>query len=243
LIVVAVIVFALIVFVFIVPAFSVIVFRLVVVIPPVAVMVSTVVVGDVAALQLMLVADSVSVVIVSTLAVVVVIEPALAVVDAVTTTCAVKLVVVLMFLVVIEELSSIEEFTLSFPPDAIVTPAAEMLMPVVGAPPMYVVSAAVPITNWLLALASGAIVVPIKILLFPANVDIIYHENKQYLLYQICRSPRRGAKFANHRKELMDKSVSKNDAIFVFHCIGMQKMASFSLTGKIGAPPRRAAIL
>ena len=180
---------ALIVFVFIVPAFSVIVFRLAVVIPPVAVMVPTVDVGDVAALQLMLVADSVSVVIVSTFAVVVVIEPALAAVDAVTT-CAVKLVVVLMFLVVIEELSSIEEFTLSFPPDTIVTPAAEMLMPVVGAPPMYVVSAAVPITNWLLALASGAIVVPIKILLLPAKVDIIYHKNKPYLLYQICRGER-----------------------------------------------------
>ena len=28
---------------------------------------------------------------------------------------------------------------------------------------------------------------------------------------------------------------------FAFHCIGMQKMASFSLTGKIRAPPRRAA--
>jgi hypothetical protein len=28
---------------------------------------------------------------------------------------------------------------------------------------------------------------------------------------------------------------------FAFYCIGMQKMSSFSLTGKIGAPPRRAA--
>ena len=73
--------------------------------------------------------------------------------------------------------------------------------------------------------------------------------------------------FAIHRDNYGDKSVSENDAIFcnpmhwiakngiVFPIlkelnwrpaaasgnIGMQKMASFSLTGKFRAPPRRAA--
>ena len=49
--------------------------------------------------------------------------------------------------------------------------------------------------------------------------------------------------FAIHRDSYGDKFVSENDVIFAIQCIGLQKMTSFSLTGKIGAPPRRAAKL
>jgi len=40
-----------------------------------------------------------------------------------------------------------------------------------------------------------------------------------------------------------DKSVSENDIIFAIQGLRLQKMISFSLTGKSSAPPRRAATM
>ena len=50
-------------------------------------------------------------------------------------------------------------------------------------------------------------------------------------------------KIAIHRDTYGDKNVSENDIIFAIQSNGLQKMISFSLTGKIRAPPRRAANL
>ncbi|NBQ70811.1 MAG: hypothetical protein EBU46_19060 [Nitrosomonadaceae bacterium] len=47
----------------------------------------------------------------------------------------------------------------------------------------------------------------------------------------------KACRIANHRKELRDKSISENNAIFTFYYIGLQKMASFRLPASFA--PRR----
>ena len=71
-------------------------------------------------------------------------------------------------------------------------------------------------------------------------------KNLNYLGSSFAASRSLNPNFAIHRKELRDKLISEKAVIFCIPNffeieVGLQKMTAFSLTGKIGAPPRRAA--